>query len=384
MVETRKEIKIGLLGHGFMGKTHSHAYRTIKHKYKDSEFTPKLYVIAGLRKDATESAAIQYGFEKWTTNWKEVVYDPVIDVIDVCLPENMHEEACIKAIKTKKHVFCEKPLALNTKSCKRILDVAEEKKVKTMCGFNYRFIPAIRFAKEIIDNGKIGKIYYIRANYSQESGHNPKRPADQIRYLYGKKPLGTIRGLGSHLIDTVRYLCGDIHSVNAIVKTMLPERPLSDAGNYQVHADDIAVLNIELKNGGIGSLTASALATGRKNQLAFEINGSKGSISFDLEKLNSLSVYYEESKAKNLRGFTEINVTENFHPLTEEWWPPAHIHGWETGHINELHYFLKCIHEDKPISPVGATFYDGYIAANVAEAAFRSTKSGEKVYLNNK
>ena len=202
---------------------------------------------------------------------------------------------------------------------------------------------------------------------------------DEIRYLYGEEPLGTIRGLGSHLIDTVRYLCGEIISVNAIVKTMLLERPLSDGGDYLVEADDIAVMNIELENGGIGNLTASAMATGRKNQLAFEINGSKGSIAFDLEKLNVLSVYED---AHMLRGFKQINVTENSHPLTEDWWPPAHIHGWEVGHVNELYYFLKCINEDKPVSPMGATFYDGYMAAQIAEAAFNSTISGGIVYLN--
>ena len=371
VVNNKKEIRIGLLGCGFMGKVHSHAYRTIKHKYNELGFVPKLYAIAGLGRKSTASAAAQYSFEKWTTDWKEIVHDPNVDVIDICLPEDMHEEVCIESLNANKHVFCEKPLALSVQSCKRIMEIAKNKNVKKMCGFNYRFLPAIRFAKEIIDSGLIGKIYYIGANYSQESGHDPERPADQIRYINGKEPLGTIRGLGSHLIDTVRYLCGDIYSVNAIVKTMIPNRPLTKGGNFNVSADDIAILNIELKDGGIGTLMTSAVATGRKNQLAFEINGSSGSLSFNLENLNVLSVYIEENCPKSLRGFSKINVTEDSHPLTKHWWPPAHIIGWESGHINELYYFLDSVYGDKCISPMGATFIDGYFAALVAESAFK-------------
>jgi len=381
--KNKEEIKIGLLGYGFMGKVHSHAYRTIRHRYNDLKFEPKLYAIAGIGNKLTELAAKQYTFEKWTTEWKEVVHDPEVDIIDICLPEDMHEEVCIEALEMKKNVFCEKPLALSVQGCKKILKTAENKKVKTMCGFNNRFLPAIQFAKEIIDSSQLGNIYYIKANYSQESGHDPDRPADQIRYMHGKEQLGTIRGIGSHLIDTVRYLCGDISSVNAIVKTIIPSRPLTKGGNFNVYADDIAILNIELKNGGIGTLTASAVATGRKNQLAFEINGSLGSIIFDLENLNILSVYLEKNSKRGYRGFSKINVTEDIHPLMKDWLPPAHILGWESGHINELYHFLESVYECKNVSPEGATFFDGYMAALIAEAAIESAKSERKVYLNN-
>jgi len=304
-----------------------------------------------------------------------------VDVVDICLPEELHEEACFDALKAGKHVICEKPLALSAESCSRIMEAAGNKVLKTMCGFNYRFLPAVRLAKELIESGKIGKIYCVAASYAQESGHDPKRPGDQIRYMNGKQQLGMIRGLGSHLIDTVRYLCGEVSSVNADVRTMIPSRTALDGGAFQVSADDIAVLNIELKSGGLGSLTASALATGRKNRLALEINGSLGTICFDLENLNILSVYSEGRTLKDLRGFTHINVTENAHPLTGEWWPPAHIHGWESGHVNELCHFLDCIDKNRSVAPSGATFTDGYMAARIAEAAVESSKLGKKIYL---
>jgi predicted dehydrogenase len=378
----KREIKIGLLGYGFMGKAHTHAYRTIIHKYSNAGFNPKLYAIAGLGDEETKKAAIQYSFERWTTEWREVVSDPEVDVIDICLSEDMHEEVCIEALSANKHVFCEKPLALDSLGCERILKAAEEHNVKTMCGFNYRFLPAIRFAKKIIESGKLGKIYYIGAKYAQESGHDPERPADQIRYINGNKQLGTIRGLGSHLIDTVRYLCGEIDTLNADVRTMIPDRPLTSGGTFKVKADDIAIINIKLKEGGIGTLMVSALATGRKNQLALEINGSMGTVCFDLENLNVLSVYLENSTPKEMQGFTQINVTDKTHPLMKDWWPPAHILGWESGHINELYYFLDCIFNDKNVYPEGATFYDGYMAALIAQTALESSKSGIKENLD--
>jgi predicted dehydrogenase len=378
----KKEIKIGLLGYGFMGKAHTHAYRTIQHRYSNAGFIPKLYVIAGLGDQETEKAAIQYSFERWTTDWKEVVNDPEVDVIDICLSEDMHEEVCIETLGANKHVFCEKPLALDTRGCEKILEAADRSKVKTMCGFNYRFLPAIRFARQIIKSGTLGKIYYIGAKYAQESGHDPKRVADQIRYMNTKEQLGTIRGLGSHLIDTVRYICGEISSLHAIVRTMIPERPLTNGGTFQVKADDIAAINIELQKGGIGTLMVSALATGRKNQLAIEINGSNGTIYFDLENLNILSIYLEGDVPKTMQGFTQINVTDRSHPLMKDWWPPAHILGWESGHINELYYFLDCVFHDKRISPIGATFFDGYMAAKIAETAVMSSQTGEKIDLD--
>lgn len=378
----KKKIKVGLLGYGFMGKVHTHAYKTIQHKYSDAGFTPELYAIAGLGDNETEKAAIQYTFSKWTTDWKEVVNDPEVDVIDICLSEDMHEEVCISALRANKHVFCEKPLALNSLGCERVLKEAEKRNVKTVCGFNYRFLPAVRLAKQIIESGMLGKIYYIGAKYAQESGHDPERAADQIGYIKGKAQLGTIRGLGSHLIDTVRYLCGEILSVEAIVRTMIPERPLTSGGTFQIEADDIAVINIELKGGGIGTLMTSALSTGRKNQLAFEINGSLGSLSFDLENLNILSVYIKNSQTQTLQGFTQVNVTDSAHPLLKDWWPPVHILGWESGHVNELYYFLDCIINEKSVSPNGATFFDGYMAALIAEAVCKSSEVERKIVID--
>jgi len=378
-----KEISIGLLGYGFMGRVHSYAYRAVQHKFSDLGFIPRLYTIAGLGDEETKNAATQFGFEKWTTNWMDVINDPQVDVVDICLTEDMHGDACIAALQAGKHVFCEKPLDMDAQRSNRILEVARGKNIKTMCGFNYRFLPAVRFAKEIIEAGLIGNIYCIRANYAQESGHDPNRPADQIRYINGKAPLGAIKGIGSHLIDTVRYLCGEISTISAIVKTMLPERPLSYGGMHTVTVDDITVMNVKLENGAVGSLIATAMAPGRKNHLTFEVNGSKGSIAFDLENLNILSVYLAEGP-QNLRGFSQINVTGGEHPLLKSWWPPAHILGWESGHINQLCHYLNCISKDQSIAPLGATFEDGYKAALIADAAIVSSERGKEIVITEK
>lgn len=376
-----REISIGLLGHGFMGRVHSYAYRAVQHKFRDFGFIPRLYILAGLGDEQTQKASEQYGFEKWTTDWKKLVNDPQVDVVDICLPEDMHYDVCIEAIKAGKHVFCEKPLALDGRRSRLILDAIQGSKIKTMCGFNYRFLPAVRFTKEIIEKGLIGEIYCIRASYSQESGHDPNRPADQIRYINGTEPLGAIKGIGSHLLDITRYLCGEINAVSAIVKTVIPVRPLSGGGIHTVTVDDMAVLNVKMENGAIGSLIATAMAPGRKNHLTFEINASKGSIVFDLENLNNLSVYLADGPI-NLRGFSKINVTGSDHPFTAGWWPPAHILGWESGHINQLCHFLNCICKDQNIGPLGATFEDGYKAALIADAAIYSSGCGKEILIS--
>ena len=380
VIKQKKEISVGVLGHGFMGKAHSHAYQTIRHRYRDLDFVPRLYAIAGSKKAETEAAALQYGFERWTTDWQALAGDDHVDAVDICLPEDMHEEACLAAIRAGKHVLCEKPLALRAEGCKRVMKAAEAKGIKAMCGFNYRFLPAVGLAKRLIATGKIGMVYCVSASYAMESGHDPQRPADEIRYLNGKAPLGTIRGIGSHLIDIVRHLCGEIAAVSAMVQTMIPVRPLASGEPFTVCADDIALLNVELENGGIGTLKATALAPGRKNQLTFEINGSKGSLCFDLENLNVLSVYLAEGPAE-LRGFAHVNVTERMHPFMQENWPPAHILGWESGHIHELYHFLNAIDQDRSITPTGASFEDGYRAALIAEAAAESSAEGRKIKL---
>jgi len=371
-------INIGMLGHGFMGKVHSHAYTVIFNIFEDLKIKPILYAVSGTNENELSNFATRFGYKYYSTNWKDVVNDPRIGIINVCLPEGLHEEACILALEAGKHVLCEKPLALSASSCLHMVKKASEIDSKTMCSFNYRFLPAIRLAREIIQQGLLKQIYYIGANYCQESGHDPKRPADQIRYAYGPKQLGTIRGLGSHLIDTSRFLVGEIISVNALFRTFTNTRRTSTGEEYHIKADEISMMNLEFSNGAVGSLTTSAVSTGRKNQMEFEINGSGGSIYFNLENPNYLSVYLDEALQPELRGFSNVNVTEKRHPLMAGWWPPGHNLGWEHGHINQLNYFLECISKNSGIAPWGATFKDGYKAAEIAEQAYLSSQDGGK------
>jgi predicted dehydrogenase len=376
-----KTLNIGMLGHGFMGRVHSHAYATIPHIFPDLTCAPRLNTVSGMQQDQPEQFARQFGYERWTNDWRAVVDDPEIDIIDVCLPEYLHEEVCLAALEARKHVFCEKPLALSAASARGLVIKAAETPVKAMCGFNYRFLPAVRLARELIYQGVLGALYLIRASYCQESGHDPDRPAEQVRYAYGKTQLGSIRGLGSHLIDMARFMGGDASSVTGLMRTFVGARKMSDGQSYQVKADDMATLQVEFNSGAIGILTATAVATGRKNQLSLEVNGSKGSLSYDLETPNHLQVYLDDATHPELRGFSNVNVTERPHPLMKYWWPPAHNLGWEHGHINELKHFLDCVSADQSIGPYGATFEDGLRAAEWAEQAWISSRDGRRISL---
>jgi predicted dehydrogenase len=374
-------INIGMLGHGFMGKLHSHAYTVIPHIFEDVPVVPRLHTVAGLEQTEADAFAKRFGYAHATTDWKAIVNSPEIDAIDVCLPEFMHEEVCLAALQVGKHILCEKPLALSYESARRVVEAAAQTKLKVMTGFNSRFLPAVRLAHDLIQQGTLGMLYSIRANYLQESGHNPQRPADQVRYAFGDKQLGTVRGLGSHLIDTARFLMGDVLTVSAMLRTFTTTRTRTDGHAHHVKADELASLQLEFASGAAGILTASAVATGRKNQLAFEVSGTKGSIAFDLENLNLLHVYLDDHPIPEARGFSAVNVTEKQHPLMKHWWPPAHILGWEHSHINEIKHFIECVHANRPIGPAGATFEDGMRAAQIGELAWRSSQQGRRLTL---
>lgn len=376
---SKDTINIGMLGYGFMGKVHSHAYTVIPYIFEDLPVVPRLHTVVGLEETQVEAFAHRFGYEHATTEWQAVINSKEIDAVNVCLPEFMHEEVCLAAIEAGKHILCEKPLTLSWESARRVVDAAAQTQLKVMTGFNYRFLPAIRLARELIQRGTLGTLYSIRANYLQESGHDPQRPADQVRYAFGKKQLGTVRGLGSHLIDATRYLMGDVVTVSGLLHTFNHTRLTTDGQTHHVKADELATLQLEFASGAVGILTASAVSTGRKNQFTFEISGTKGSIAFDLEHLNLLQVYLDDHPNPEVRGFSVVNVTEKQHPFMQHWWPPAHILGWEHGHINEMKHFVECIHADQPVGPFGATFEDGMRAAQIGELAWHSSQQGQRL-----
>ncbi|MBN1267920.1 MAG: Gfo/Idh/MocA family oxidoreductase [Anaerolineales bacterium] len=372
-VKKKHSLKIGILGNGFMGRMRAHAYLTVAHIMDDLPFVPELVAVSGLDEKSLEAFTGDFNIGFYTKNWADIVDDESIDIINICLPENLHAEPAIRALEQGKHVFCEKALALDAASALEMTRAAEQSGKINMCGMNYRFLPAVQLARDLIHNGDLGNIYTMHACYFQESGHDPYRPVEEVLYAYGENALGSARGLGSHVIDTCRFLLGEMSVLNACFKTFVPERKTKSGDLYRVEVDDFASMTVEFETGAIGMLSTSKVAAGRKNWFRFEINGSKGSLEFNLQDLNTLRVFLPDRSPSQLSGFTDISVTEKAHPLMSPWWPPAHNLGWEHSHINEIHHFLYSIANNQDVGPSGATFHDGYRAVELVEQAESSS-----------
>ncbi|HDL86705.1 MAG TPA: Gfo/Idh/MocA family oxidoreductase [Candidatus Acetothermia bacterium] len=370
-----KEIGIGLLGYAFMGKAHTNAFKKIPYIYWPPAAIPKLVSVCGSHEDGVREAAARYGYDHYTTDWRKLVTDPEVDVFDNVGPNNLHAEPCIAAAKAGKHVLCEKPLARNAREAKSMWDAVREASVKHMCGFSYRFVPAIRLAKEMLDAGELGEIYHFRASYQQEWVMDVN-PAHVWRLSKETSGSGAVGDLGSHIIDLARFLVGEVETISGTTRTFIPERPSADGkGTVKVDVDDAFEAVVRFKNGAVGTLEASRFCAGRKNHMTFEINGSKGSIAFNLEKLNSLQVYFREEQNPQLHGFREVLVTESDHPFYSVWWPHGHILGWEHAHIHEINHFLNAIAMNESVEPYGATFEDGYKAAVICDAILVSAET---------
>lgn len=376
-IENRKRVlKIGLLGSGFMGRMRAHAYTTVAHMFPNLPIRPQLFAVASLDEQNLPGFAARFDFRYYTNNWKEVVDDERIDILTICLPEHLHAEPAIRGLKSGKHVFCEKALAYKASSAFEMVEVAHQSGRVHMCGLNYRFLPAVQLARKLIHDGQLGQIYTLRASYFQESGHDPNRPIEEVTYAYGEYPLGSARGLGSHVIDTCRFLLGEMSVRQAVFRTFVAQRHTRSGGTYPVRTDDFALITVDFNSGCVGSLCTSKVATGRKNWFSFEVNGSKGSLIFDVEHLNYLRVYLEDGSSSPTRGFIELSVTEKGHPLMGNWWPPGHNLGWEHSHINEIYHFLNCVADSRGVDPLGATFDDGYQAVALVEQAESLSHSG--------
>ncbi|MAD80141.1 MAG: dehydrogenase [Planctomycetaceae bacterium] len=376
----RNEIRIGMLGYGFMGKCHTNAFKKIPYIYPSASLQPRFLLICGRDETKVQHEAARFGYEEFCTDWQELVDDDRIDLIDNCGPDPMHVEPCIAALDAGKHVICEKPLAVSVGDARRMRDAATRSSGKAMCTFNYRFMPAVRFAKDLIAQGRIGTVYQVRVNYLQMAGHDPSLSADETWYA-GWPHSGGIQGLGSHAIDQCRYLVGEIRSVSALVRTFNEDRAVPSASCESAVADEGTAAVLEFDNGAIGVMESSVVATGRKNFLSWEINGSKGSVKWDLEHPNSLFACIEGSYDSSLLGFTEISVTDPEHPEVGPWWPHGHNLGWEHGHIIEKFHFLDAVVNGKQMSPYLATFEDGYRVAVIIDAMRQSSRSGQRIEL---
>jgi predicted dehydrogenase len=368
------EVGVGMMGYAFMGKAHSNAMKKIPYMVYPPPAVPKLVAIAGRDEDSVREAAQRYGYETYYTDWRDMVRDDRVQLFDNGGPNDVHSEPCIAAAQAGKHILCEKPLARTAKEAAAMLDAVTKAGVKHMVAFNYRYVPAIRQAYELIRSGALGEIYHFRAVYLQEWIMDPNFPM-VWRLEKGRAGSGTLGDLGAHIIDLARFLVGEPRRVSAMTKTFIKERPLANGtGTGTVSVDDAFISLMEFDNGALGTLEASRFCAGRKNHQVLEINGSKGSLSFNLERMNELDVFWKDEQPRETQGFHNVLVSEAYHPFWEYWWPQGHMIGWEHTFVHEIAHLLDAIANDKPIAPYGATFEDGYKNAVICDAIIESAE----------
>jgi predicted dehydrogenase len=374
------EIGVGMLGYAFMGKAHSNAFRKIPYMMYPPPAIPAMIAIAGRNEDAVKEAAQRYGYKRYYTDWRDMLNDAEVQLFDNGGPNDAHAEPSIAAAQAGKHVLCEKPLGRTAEESKIMLDAVQKAGVKHMVAFNYRFVPAIRQIRKLVDSGALGKIYHFRAIYLQEWIMPHYNTPLIWRLQKSSAGSGALGDLGAHIIDLARYLVGEVSTVSAMTKTFIPERPkLDGSGMGQVDVDDAFAAVVEFENGALGTLEASRFAAGRKNGQNIEINAERGTIRFNLERMNELEVFWIDDEPKETRGFHNVLVSEPYHPWWENWWPQGHMIGWEHSFVHEITHLLDCIVNDKPVSPIGADFEDGYRAAVVCDAVVASANSKRQV-----
>jgi predicted dehydrogenase len=354
-----RPIGIGMLGYAFMGKAHANAYRTLAYMTWPPPLMPRLVSLAGRDEIAVADAASRYGFERHVGDWRELVADPDVELFDNSGPNNLHAEPTIAAAEAGKHVLCEKPLGRTADESYEIWQRVAATGVKHMTAFNYRFVPAVRLARQMIEAGELGEIQHFRGRYLQEWGSTTD---DVWRFHADAAGSGALGDLGAHVIDLARYLVGEIDAVSAETRTFFPGREVDDAFEAVV----------SFAEGAVGTIEASRFAPGRKNAFSWEINGSQGSLAFDLERLNELQF------SEGTRGFRTILVSQPDHPFWSWWWPEGHMIGWEHTFVHEIHHLLDAIATGNDVAPHGATFEDGYRAAEVCDAVLRSASSARR------
>jgi len=378
-----KTLRVGLIGYRFMGRAHSNAWRQAP-RFFGLKANVELHTICGRNTAGVQAARAQLGWQHAATDWHEVVESPLIDIVDIVTPPHLHAEMAIAAAKNGKHVLCEKPMAMNVKQAEAMLAAAHRAKVVHMVCHNYRRVPAIALAKRIIAEGALGRIYHFHARYAQDRLADPEFPLDW-KLQKETSGAGVHSDINSHLIDLGRYLVGEFQEVCGWLNTFVPERPLADAlakgarKMGKVTVPDSAVFFGRMANGVLANLEVTRYALGRKNHIAIEINGSKGSLVFDFEDMNKLR-FYNGADAADRRGFREILVTERdgVQPYVGNWWPPGHGIGYEHTFVHTVVDFVNDCVEGKPAPP---TFDDGLKIQRVLAAVEESSQKGRWVKL---
>jgi len=364
-----KKLNVAMIGYKFMGRAHSNAWRQVG-KFFDLPYEPVLKVICGRNDADVKIAADKLGWDEHATAWQDVVGRKDIDVVDICTPGDSHMPIALGAAEAKKVVFCEKPLANSLAEAERMFDAVKRAGVLHMLCHNYRRVPAVALAKQLIDEGRIGTIRHYRGVYLQDRLVNPESPRTW-RLEKAKAGSGALGDIASHSLDLARHLVGDIAEVSGMLETFVHERPLPGSNaRAPVDVDDAALALLRFRNGAVGTVEASRFALGRKNHNRFEINGNKGSLVFDLERLNELELYIEEGPNS---GFRRVLVTDPQHPFIGGWWPRGHLIGYEHSFTHTVLDLVKAIHEQKLPAP---SFEDGVKNQRVLDAIERSASSG--------
>ena len=363
-----RKLNIALIGYGFMGRAHSNAWRQVR-SFFDVPFEPVLKVISGRNEAELIKAADKFGWQEHSTSWEQVVAREDIDIVDICAPGDMHLPIALAAAASKKIILCEKPLANTVAEAEQMLVAARSNNCIHMLCHNYRRVPAVALARELIAAGRIGKIYHYRGTYLQDWLVDPDFPR-VWRLEKGRAGSGALGDLLSHSIDLARYLVGEITEVSGLLKTFIAERPLPQSRTMApVEVDDAALSLVKFEIGAVGSIEASRFATGRKNQNRFEINGSSGSIVFNLERMNELELYLDEPA---ISGFRTIQVTGKGFPYMEGWWPQGHIIGYEHSFTHTVLELLRAVAEGRLPTP---NFEDGVRNQLVLDAVERAAAS---------
>ncbi len=369
---TKKTLNIGLIGGGFMGRTHSNGYNRIRNFFPDLEYTPVLKAVCFRNETKLKAFAEQWGYESTETDWRKLIERDDIDAVDICTPNDTHAEIAIAAAKAGKMILCEKPLARDLAESQGMVDAIEAAGVKNTVWYNYSRIPAVTLAKNIIASGKLGKIYHYRANFLQDWTINENLPQGGEalwRMDAAVAGSGVVGDLLSHCVDTAIWLNGGIKEVSGMTETFVKERMHQLTGKVeQVHIDDACSFFCKFNNGSLGLFESTRYARGHKALYTFEINGANASIRWDLHDLNRLE-YFDNGDESNLRGWRSIHVTDGEQPYMNKWWVPGLGIGYEHSFVHQVADFLKSLETGEPCSP---TFKEALETQKVCQAVLDS------------
>jgi predicted dehydrogenase len=375
-----KNLNIGMVGYGFMGRAHSNAWRKVSNFF-DTGYQPVLKAVAARSSDKARSFAETWGYESVETDWRKMVERDDIDAIDICTPNDTHAEIAIAAAEAGKMVLCEKPLARDAAEAQPMVDAVEKAGVANMVWYNYRRIPAVTLIKQVVDEGRLGKIFHYRANFLQDWTISPDVPqggAGTWRLDVEAAGSGVTGDLLAHCIDTAMWINGPIGSLTAMTETFVRERKHAETGKVQeVGIDDAAAVLARYANGSLGTFESTRYARGHKALYTLEINGEHGSFAWDLHDLNRLE-WFDHQVEGRLRGWTSIHVTDGEHPYLGKWWVPGLSIGYEHSFVHQVADFLQGLRSG---TPAGPTFRDALETTKVCDAILQSGRSGEWVTM---